>query len=459
MSDGVITLAIVGHTNTGKTSLMRTLTRDRRFGEVSDRPATTRDVHGVDLLVDDAPLIRLFDTPGLEDPQGLVALLRQDNVADPVTRIERFLTSDHGSGYFEQEAKVLRQLIGSDAALYVVDVREPLLDKHHLELRLLADCGRPVLPVLNFLADPQAETEAWRQGLARSGLHVVAECDTVVFDEAAEQQVFGKLQTLLEAQQASLARYLRHRRGQREQLLRDACGIIARLLIDSAGARMTLTLEADLARRTDALRQRIIDAEQTCVDALLDLFAFDLGAYQPPALPLHQGRWMLDPFDPEALRLLGIRTGSAVAAGAAGGLSVDALLGGASMGTGAMIGAGVGALASAYRTVGRRWLDPLRGHRTLVVEEQTLTALTARQLALLQALLRRGHASVTPVRLGAVTGWPSAAVRRAVLRARAHPEWSSLNGAANNSSAARDALAELLHGHLMAIPPADSLTG
>ncbi|WP_200870248.1 GTPase, partial [Pseudomonas aeruginosa] len=39
-------LAVVGHTNTGKTSLLRTLTRDRGFGEVSHRPSTTRHVEG-----------------------------------------------------------------------------------------------------------------------------------------------------------------------------------------------------------------------------------------------------------------------------------------------------------------------------------------------------------------------------------------------------------------------------
>jgi len=37
-------VAVVGHTNTGKTSLLRTLTRDRSFGEVDDAPGTTRQV-------------------------------------------------------------------------------------------------------------------------------------------------------------------------------------------------------------------------------------------------------------------------------------------------------------------------------------------------------------------------------------------------------------------------------
>ena len=73
-------LAVVGHTNVGKTSLLRTLTRDVGFGEVSHRPSTTRHVEGARLSVDGEPLLELYDTPGLEDA---IALL------DYIERLER----------------------------------------------------------------------------------------------------------------------------------------------------------------------------------------------------------------------------------------------------------------------------------------------------------------------------------------------------------------------------------
>jgi hypothetical protein len=431
MTEHPARLAIVGHTNTGKTSLMRTLTRDPRFGEVSDRPATTRDVRAVDLLVDDTALITLYDTPGLEDPDGLAAHLQTGRAAaDPVAGIEWFLNGDHGEGRYEQEAKVLRQLRASDAALYVIDAREPVLPRHHTELRLLSDCGRPLLPVLNFVADTQARAAAWREGLARSGLHVVADFDTVVFEAQAEQSLLAKLQILLDARRAPLARFAQHRRKRQSELRDDACSRVARLLIDAAGVRQRVAVSAEGSVDTTDLEARITAVEQACVDDLLDLFAFDLGTYQPPVLPLEQGRWQLDPFDPQALQLLGIRTGSAAAAGAVGGLSVDALLGGASLGAGAAIGAGIGALGSAYQQFGQPWVDRLRGYRTLVIEAPVLALLAARQVALLRALLRRGHAATQPLQAPVAQGWPSTDVRKAVLQARTHPEWSALNGAA-----------------------------
>jgi GTP-binding protein Era len=57
--------AVVGHTNAGKTSLLRTLTRRVDFGQVSDRPGTTRHAEIVDLRLDGRVVARFIDTPGL----------------------------------------------------------------------------------------------------------------------------------------------------------------------------------------------------------------------------------------------------------------------------------------------------------------------------------------------------------------------------------------------------------
>ena len=59
-------LAVVGHTNTGKTSLLRTLLHDADFGEVANAPATTRHVEGAMLRIEQLKL-QWFDTPGIED--------------------------------------------------------------------------------------------------------------------------------------------------------------------------------------------------------------------------------------------------------------------------------------------------------------------------------------------------------------------------------------------------------
>ena len=150
MSD-ILRVAVVGHTNTGKTSLLRTLARDVGFGEVSDSAGTTRHVEGLRLMADGVAAAELFDTPGMEDAIALLEFI--DELVDPGERVDgpervaRFLARDEAAGRFEQEAKVLRQMLASDAALYVVDARDPVLPKHRDELELLAACARPLLPV------------------------------------------------------------------------------------------------------------------------------------------------------------------------------------------------------------------------------------------------------------------------------------------------------------------------
>src|SRR3546814_598418 len=126
----LLRIAVVGHTNTGKTSLLRTLTRDATFGTVSDRPATTRRVEGASLMIEGERRVELFDTPGLEDSIGL--LERLERMHDELglgwlETIQKFLGSEDAAGQYAQEAKALDQVLRSDVVLYVIDARDPVL--------------------------------------------------------------------------------------------------------------------------------------------------------------------------------------------------------------------------------------------------------------------------------------------------------------------------------------------
>src|SRR5690606_32335498 len=98
---------------------------------------------------------------------------------DGPARIHRFLDSPESVGRFEQEARVLRTLFSCDAGIYVIDARDPVLAKHRDELAVLASCGHPILPVLNFTRDPSHRIHEWRNAMARLGLHAVVEFDTI----------------------------------------------------------------------------------------------------------------------------------------------------------------------------------------------------------------------------------------------------------------------------------------
>lgn len=444
MSQAALSLAVVGHTNTGKTSLLRTLTRDTGFGQVRNSPGTTRHVEGARLTVDDEALVELFDTPGLEDSMALLDFMDQLNKPgeriDGPERIRRFLESPAAQGRFEQEARVLRKLQACDAGLYVVDARDPVLSKHKDELTLLAYSGRPLLPVLNFVRSPQARVREWRVALARLGLHALAEFDTVAPALDGEALLYEKLALLLETHADVLHRLKTDLARQAGLRRRDALRLLAELLVDVAAWRIGSEPDPESMERAGGqLRERVVEREAKSVQALLKRYSFSRQDLVADLLHFDGERWGMDLFDPQALKEFGVQLGKGVAAGAVAGATLDAFTGGLSLGAGMALGALAGGLWQGADKWGRRLLGKLRGETELSVDDAVLRLLAVRQLSLIAALERRGHAAQTPIRLGEIdaedfdqplqrelNAWRAQALPEELRLARIHPQWSAL---------------------------------
>jgi hypothetical protein len=449
-----LSLAVVGHTNVGKTSLLRTLTRDVGFGEVSYRPSTTRHVEGARLSVDGEALLELYDTPGMEDAIALLEFLerldRPGERLDGPARIARFLQGNEARQRFEQEAKVLRQLLDSDAGLYVIDAREPVLAKYRDELEILASCGRPLLPVLNFVNASEHREEQWREALARLGLHALVRFDSVAPPEDGERRLYESLALLLEQSRPALQRLIDDQLQQRRLRQQGARRLIAELLIDCAACRRSVATEVAPAA-VEALRQAVRQREQACVQALLKLYGFRREDASTQDLPLLDGRWGDDLFNPETLKQLGVKLGGGIAAGAAAGAGIDLLVGGVTLGLAALAGAIAGGALQTARGYGGRLLGKLKGQRELSVDDNVLRLLALRQRLLLVALEKRGHAAMDSIRVDAAQdkSWREGKLPDALHKARAHPQWSSLNGSARLGQAERQAQLEALAEHLV----------
>ncbi|MCL6690547.1 GTPase/DUF3482 domain-containing protein [Pseudomonas sp. R3.Fl] len=451
----LLRLAVVGHTNVGKTSLLRTLTRDVGFGEVSHRPSTTRHVEGARLSVDGESLLELYDTPGLEDAIALRdfldALERPGERLDGPEKLRRFLDGSEARGRFEQEAKVLRQLQASDAGLYVIDAREPVLAKYRDELAVLAGCARPLLPVLNFVASANHREEQWREALSRLGLHALVRFDSVAPPLDGERRLYESLALLLEKSRPQLERLIRDHEAQAVARREAGAKLIAELLVDVAACRDMVPGDAEAIRKaTEALRDRVRKREEACVQALLRLYAFRKDDARAADLPLLDGRWGDDLFNPETLRQLGVRLGGGVAAGAAAGAGIDLLVGGLTLGAATALGALAGGAWQTVGHYGQRLLGKLKGQRELSVDDSVLRLLALRQRQLLAALQARGHAAMEAIRVASPEDkqWREGKLPEALRKARAHPEWSTLNGRKRVDKSERqeqvDALAQQL---------------
>jgi len=468
----MVRLAVVGHTNTGKTSLLRTLMRDPEFGTVEDTPGATRQVEGARLLVDGQPLMELLDTPGLED--GMAALDYLDQITrsgerlDGPARIRLFLDSPESTRRFEQEARVLRALSDCDAGLYVIDVRDPVLAKHKDELTLLAACGKPLLPVLNFLHSAGHRAQAWRDTLGRLGLHAIVEFDTVAPALDGEVQLYTKLALLLDTQADLLGRIRDDIALQRTLRHDDALRLTAEMLIDIAALHIACKPDDNAVKQATAtLRQLARQREEACVRALLSRYNFRQSDHPAYRLPLQGERWGMDLFHPQALKDMGLEVGKGMAAGAMAGVTVDIFTAGLSLGAAALIGATAGGLWQGAEKFGKRIAGRIQGFRELTVDDQVLRLLAVRQMALITALQQRGHAAqgpisidedATPEAAGSGSGsdptnalvantdqdpWRKGRLPEELLEARSQAQWSTLTDH-YESSARRDSAVRLL---------------
>lgn len=416
-----LSLAVVGHTNTGKTSLLRTLLRDSGFGEVKNAPSTTRHVEEAAINDGADTLVLLYDTPGLEDAGGVSEWLEThtDSRSDGIDRLHAFLESHDAHHDFSQEAKVLRQLLQSDMAIYVIDAREPVLDKYRDELTVLSWCAKPVMPVFNFTGGQLPKD--WTEMLARRNLHVSAAFDTVAFDFEGELNLWNNLATML-PQRSIIDRLTAARRREWQKLDQEARREIADFLLDAAAFCMEIGENDDPAPVLQTMQAEIRQLERQMQQRLTALYRFyhneiDSADWMPKTF--HQ-----DPFDSELLKQYGIRTGTGAATGALIGMGLDIATLGGSLGLGTAIGGFLGGILPNTRTIS----DKLNGRQTLHTDPETLTLLAARALDLLHILQTRGHAAQSDIELhNRQAPWHPDKLPAEINKARSRWKWSSLN--------------------------------
>ena len=439
-----LSLAVVGHTNTGKTSLMRTLLRDSRFGEVKNAAATTRHVAQAALGDGVETWLYLHDTPGLEDAGGVLDWLEENTSPqhEGIERLQQFLDSPAAQNEWAQEAKVLRQVLASDAALYVVDAREDVLPKYKDELTVLSWCAKPVMPVFNFIHGQNMDE--WQTLLARRSLHVSSRFDTVAFDFSGEMVLWQQLATLL-GQPPALSALTAFRQQEWQQLERQAYVLVAQFLVDAAACVRQFEDKSRSQAVLEEMQAAVAAHESSLHQQLFALYRF---YYSDADI---QGQQVLrafrqNPFDAELLKDYGIRTGKAAATGALLGLGVDALTLGTALGLGATIGGELGGLAGNWQLL----YDKLQVIETLMIDNATLTLLAARSQHLLQTLKSRGHAATNSVVLQdkVALPWKADALPKVLQQARLQPKWSALNPSYEPQSRKRQEAVEALAARL-----------
>ncbi len=171
-----VELALVSHTNAGKTTLARTLL-GRDVGDVRDAAHVTDLAERHDLLVlEDGTALRLWDTPGFGDSARLLQRLRlADNPLGWLLREAWDRWRDRPFWCSQQAVRAARD--AADVVLYLVNAAEDPRDAGYLaaEMQVLRWVGRPVIVLLNQVGPPRAaaaeqeDLERWRRHLDSLG--------------------------------------------------------------------------------------------------------------------------------------------------------------------------------------------------------------------------------------------------------------------------------------------------
>ncbi|ETX09589.1 GTP-binding protein [Marinomonas ushuaiensis DSM 15871] len=424
-----ISLLVVGHANTGKTSLIRTLLRRHDFGEINDRAGITRHVESVEVNIGQQTVVMLTDTPGFEDSTGLWEVRHSNEFRSLQGSqwIQPFCDSHFAQNEFEQEAKIIKQLTNTDIILYVIDIRQAPLGKFLDELALLASAKKPIIPILNFSAEPSDHLKAWRDVLAERHLHAVVKYDSVAFYFEDEKRLYQSIQSLMPEYYDTINQLIESREVAAQLRLTMATNQLAELLIKTASSRFECTQYPPNQTEAHLFEDKIRQMEQSHIAELLHLYEFQKEDLTASPLPINNNQWQQDIFDTETLKEWGIETGTSALKGAAIGAGIDVISAGLTLGTATTIGALLGAT---WKT-GQHYKDTLKSkltnHHYLCLDTATSTLLCLRGLTAIQHLHQRGHASqqafqlVTPSKHNEIIEQ----IKPFWKQAQQHPEWET----------------------------------
>ena len=404
---GPLRIAVVGHANTGKTSLLQTLLRRRDFGLVSPRGGTTRAVEAGSIRDDRGEIAVVLDTPGLEDSHHLRDAIedgRQDRHEDPRTVLDRFLETPMARDDDELglEAASIRAALEADVLLYAIDARETPQPRHLDELTVLAATARPLVPLLNFVARPDADAAGWRDACARNGLHATVAFDAVVYDDQGERRLLQAIRALAPDHVAGIDRWLELRHAQRETAIASALEVTADLLVDAAAATVVTGKGEDETQRGIAFERTVQELlaasrrrESEARTAIAACFGFTGEEATATTLEIAEALGGVDFASPASLERAGWWAAGTGAGLVAAGAMVDLATGGISLGGFTALGA-AGAAIGAAGASGRKILRRLQGRQEVRLGDAAIQLLAIRAVATTRAFLARGHAAIEP---------------------------------------------------------------
>ncbi len=424
----VPSFAVLGVVNEGKTSVVATLSEDPNVMP-DPTPGATARCEAFPVKVDGVEVLRLYDTPGFQNPIRALAWFRERVKSLPagVDLLKLFRETHRNDPNFEHECELFRPVAEDGAGiLYVVDGSSPIGQTHRAEMEMLWLSGRPRMALINhkevgpddddYFPDWEVELGKFFNQTRRFNAHLATYPDRL--DLLRDLQHMDGRKTWKIGFERAIAAFEQRWAKRRS----DAAVTLCQMAGDCLGytEKANYTNEFELPALKSKLETRYQESvsliERRAHERLKDIYSHPAALSASETLKVglfHESTW----------QTLGLTRAQLVWAGAA----MGALAGGAvdviTVGHTLMLGAGIGALVGgggAYfggKKLGEiefefpgapklpHWLAPrgkLGGQQIQATcrNADFIFVLLDRALLLYSALVRRAHARRDVIRAG-----------------------------------------------------------
>lgn len=412
-----IVISVIGPTNEGKTSVLRTLTADPTFGQVNARAGTTVLVEIQKVMYKGVELLQLVDTPGFQMSGELLEQLEKNHggkLTPDLLRPDHILKTVAGlDDNFRHDIKAWKEVVRSDIVIYVANMMEsPHQSLTQDTLTLLSNAGKPIIVLFNNVSEsgklvkPGEKSDlfrqAWIEELRRYKLFLYQIYDAHRRNFSNEVELFEKIlvHVLDPIARKILKLEIQDRQVRERRRMERSREIIVDFMLDLADTRKgkgdVSLMDKEIVRQElgeEFNKEIFIKEHQTHID-ILAAWDFKPGILERIIIPIStMDREANDLFGSDAWKqyLSGATTGAAVGAGI--GLVLDCALAGLSLGTGTMIGGVIGGLVgSGINGFHHFSYDKHKKIITITPQKEVLLLLLARAIQLVRKLQARGKA-------------------------------------------------------------------
>ena len=346
-------IAIIGHPNEGKSSVLSTLAEDDSV-RISSTPGETTECRTFPVIIDGKELLRFTDTPGFQYPQQILEALKtfSGNSEERLSQLREFTRS---SPEFADDHELLRPVVRGAGIIYVVDGSRPVRSVDRAEMEILRLIGRPRMAVINCKDDNFEYLDDWKDEFRkRFNANRLFNAHRATYVERIE--LLESLKAIDQDWQSILSEIIESFKADWESRTRTCAEIICSLLKRCLTLQLTENISTgeDAGRKESVLvkkySKRVMDMEAQAHQQIRALFKHNIFDYK---LSKHSVL-REDLFNEKTWQLLGLTRKQFMILGGLGGAAIGAGIDIAALGHGLGLFTALGGIAGTVGAIAGR---------------------------------------------------------------------------------------------------------